>query len=156
MSPWRLRGAIVAMSLVAWLVALEMANWAAERKPQSREEILEAQINLCQQAFQVCATIAGPPPPGDRASVFSPAFVESIVLWSRREAEARSQLGSPANRVAAWRAHRERIQGIVARSESLYRAGRVDAGSLRELEYQVLEADLQLARATEDEKRTKR
>jgi hypothetical protein len=78
---------------------------------------------------------------------------ELVYRWSRRWLKAERQLSDkPADQLAAFQAHRDRMQKLEALVERVHRAGQTTVDEVSAAEYYRVEADLWLAQARERQK----
>jgi hypothetical protein len=137
---------LVAMILLAGLVAAEAVRSATEKTPQSREEIVKAQLKLIREAQELYKLrLEQPPRPGE-APTMSGVFPEMLIVWSRREVDARSEFGGTADRIAALEAHRNTMKLLVNRLERLYQTGAISREVVLDAKYELLQAELWLAK----------
>ena len=123
-------------------LGLATAQRAAETRPRTRADIAKEQLKLARQAKEALReSLVRPPRPGE-GSFISPARVETMMLWARREVEASIALGTRQDRLAALRTFRDEMRSFVEFTEKAFADGRLDLVTMLDAKYQVLQAEL--------------
>lgn len=134
---------VVAVFFLCGLLGIRSVQCATDSPSRSQETILKAQMELTEQALDRCRLSLEAP----QHSIGS-SLPETVILWSLRQVEIRSELMGAAERIAALETHKATMEELADNLEALFDAGRLgDRIPVLNAEFHALEAERLLLEA---------